>query len=51
MVSFNRRIVRILEESDLYKVQVGPYPVRADALAAERRLKSREKLATWVKRT
>ncbi|MEM7244905.1 MAG: SPOR domain-containing protein [Acidobacteriota bacterium] len=43
--------VRVLEESDLYKVQVGPYPVRSEALAAERRLKSREKLATWVKRT
>ena len=41
--------VRVLEDAGFLKVQVGPFPSKADAQAAERRLKSQERQNTWLK--
>lgn len=43
--------VRVLREAGVSKVQVGPFAKRSEADAAERRLKSEERLGTWVKRS
>ena len=43
--------VRVLREAGVSKVQVGPFAKRSEADAAERRLKSEERLSTWVKRS
>lgn len=42
--------VRVVSSGGLHKVQVGPYGARADAERAEARLKSEERLATWLHR-
>ncbi len=42
--------VRVIEDAGYVKVQAGPYATKADAQAAEQRLKREEKVGTWLKR-